>query len=71
MRPLLALLAAGTALAAAEASFSKQTLTKDFVAEGVAVAPLRGGAENLIHAASDIARRARCAVAHRGGDRHQ
>ncbi len=38
MRPLLALLAAGASVAAAEVSFTKQTLTKDFVAEGVAVA---------------------------------
>ena len=34
MRPVLALLASVSALAAAEVTFTKQTLTKDFVAEG-------------------------------------
>ena len=38
MRPLLAFLAATASLAAAEVSFTKQTITKDFVAEGCAVA---------------------------------
>jgi len=38
MRPALALLASVSALAAAEVTFTKQTLTKDFVAEGCAVA---------------------------------
>ena len=38
MRPALAFLASVTALAAAEVTFTKQTITKDFVAEGCAVA---------------------------------
>ncbi len=38
MRPTLAILAATASLAAAEVSFTKQTITKDFVAEGCAVA---------------------------------
>ncbi len=38
MRPALAYLASVTALAAAEVTFTKQTITKDFVAEGCAVA---------------------------------
>jgi hypothetical protein len=38
MRPLLALLATCASVAAAEVSFTKQTITKDFVAEGCAVA---------------------------------
>ncbi len=38
MRPALAFLASVSALAAAEVTFTKQTITKDFVAEGCAVA---------------------------------